>query len=134
MAPPAPVRQAFAESADDAQSGLHRVAGPAEGQHQLADAQIGVLDPCRRREVGAGSAEQCQVGGWIAADERGRDLAAVRQADRDFIVALDNVMRGHDQAVGRPDDAGRRHALAGIDPHDALAGGLDCGGQAVGES
>lgn len=64
-------------------------------------------DRCReldRGDAGIG-AQQRDVGGVVAADDRGRSHAAVGKDDLDFALVGQRLVGGDDQA-GLPDEAG----------------------------
>ena len=109
-----------ANQTDDAERG-HRagLARSSDRQHELPDLWL-AAGAHRRRQLGALDLEQHEIAVRIAADHIGREMLAVRSVDMDVLVALDDVVGAHDQAAVGPDDAGRRHALAPVDGHDAL--------------
>ena len=90
-------------------------------------------DPGRRRQsVGLGAQDR-DIGRRIAADQARADRAAIRQADADLFVFLDDVMGRDDDSVSRPDDAAGGQPAAGFHADDARAGGLDRSSKGVGQ-
>jgi hypothetical protein len=86
-----------------------RIAG-VRGRHTLR-----ALDPKDR-----------DVGGRVALRQAGRHTLAVRQGDREVLVAFDRVACGNHDTVA-PNDAARTETLAPVDgdhaPSDAVHGG-----------
>ena len=78
------------------------------------------LAACRR----ASTRSQRQIVARVAADKFGLGAAAIGQANADVVVALDDVMRGHDQ-VFRPGDARCGQSPARVNAQDALGSVLD---------
>ena len=114
------------QRADDPQGRHDALTGPAERERQVPDVERLAVGPGGDRQALGGRAEQRQVGGRVAADEGRGDRAAVREADADVFILLDDVMRGDDQAVGGPDDAAGGEASPALHPHDAGSRGLHC--------
>ena len=108
-------------------------ARPAQREHELPDARrrprpgdaAGALGAVRQAEHG-------EIGGRVAAGQRGGRGAAVVQGDGDVVVSLNGVVRGDDDA-GLPDDAGGGNAAAGVDGDDRAADGVHRGGKIVRE-
>ena len=78
----------------------------ADGHDELADAQgrrvaqLGVRQPAGFR------LNDGEVGPRVVADDAAGQFLAVAEADADAVVALDDVMVGEQEAVGREEDAG----------------------------
>jgi hypothetical protein len=54
------------------------------------------------------------------------DLPSIRQTDRDVLVALDDVIGGHDDAAtAGPDDSARRDLTSRVDRDDRLTCSLN---------
>ncbi len=101
-------------------------------ERERADREGVRLGPLGRGEVGLG-AEEGEVRRRVAPDEHGRDHVAGRQPDAEVLVALDGVVGGGDEPVGPPGDARGVPALAGLDAENGRGGGLDDGGEGVGD-
>src|SRR4029453_386154 len=74
--------------------------------------------------------DHCQVGGRVGPDDIGRDRPAVAEPDGDATAArgvLDDVVVGHDEAVGGEDHARPPDLLAGRLPGDRPHGRGDGG-------
>ena len=79
--------------------------GVADRAHPFADAQaIGVAEG-EGRQAQRADLEEGEVGGRIGADERGRELALVGEADADPVGRSDDVVVGEDEALGIHDEA-----------------------------
>ena len=76
---------------------------PTSSRLESPNAQLG--------ELLAGDAQQRHVGGGIAADQLGRELAAVLEGDGDPVGVGHDVVVGQDQPAAGIDD----HARAGAD-------------------
>ena len=80
----------------------------ADGEHDVADRhRIGVAElEGGKRFVPRIDAQDREVGRFVAADERGLELAAVGQRHDDLVAVLHHVMVGDDDSVGGDDHAG----------------------------
>src|SRR5690606_17832538 len=79
-----------------------------DGEHRLADGEVGGGAERRGREVGGrvDDADDGEVGRLVLADElRGVD-PPIGEGDGDLASAVDDVAVGEDVAVGVEDDAG----------------------------
>jgi hypothetical protein len=114
-------RQAPAEGADDARGQRPRQSERvADGEHALADPEVGRAPDGDRFQQRAGLAEpdhgEIVIG--RGADDGGVDRLAVVEPDRDPARTLDHVMVGHHMARPVPDEARPRAAP----PAAAVAG------------
>ena len=91
--------------------GLADAEGIADREHAVADLDLVAVGEGDRRQVLGVDLDDGDVGLRVAADDLGRQLAAVVERDRDRLGAVDHVVVGHDVAVGADDDAGAEAAL-----------------------
>ncbi len=103
MSPPRRLRQLLPDSdtIPSAALGASRWVATTTDNVPRAGTVVGELD---RGDAGIG-AQQRDVGGVVAADDRGRSRAAVGKDDLDFALVGQRLVGGDDQA-GLPDEAG----------------------------
>jgi hypothetical protein len=63
-----------------------------------------------------------QVGSWVSAYQRGDDRLSIGQANLKVIVSLDDVMRGYNESICRPDDPTGRQPPPRLNPDDTGRG------------
>src|SRR5690606_35495373 len=101
-----------------------------DGEHRLADGEVGGGAERRGREVGGrvDDADDGEVGRLVLADElRGVD-PPIGEGDGDLASAVDDVAVGEDVAVGVEDDAGPLALALPGDDVERDDGGPDGGG------
>ena len=101
-----------AERADD--PGCHRLAEAewiADRHHEVADLKLIRIAEIEGDQSGGFHLQQRNVGAGVAADELGRELAAVREIDRDLVRVFHHMVIRQDVAVARIDDDARPRAL-----------------------
>ena len=93
---------------DDA--GRHRSAEAervAHGEHPIADPRVVARELDKREGLAVGlDLEQGHVGARIGAHHGGGIFRSVFHRYRDFLCLFDHVIVGHDEAVGRDEEAG----------------------------
>ena len=91
---------------DDAErDGLADAERVADRQHHVSDARLLHVAEHDHRQAPGLDPDHGEVGFGIGADDIGRRLAAIGQADLDLVGALDHVVVGQDVAVGADDHA-----------------------------
>lgn len=80
--------------------------GVADGENAIADARLVAVAKLHGRERGlALDLNDTEIGPAVATDDLGGENRAVLKGDRDLVGILDDMIIGHDVAIGRDDKA-----------------------------